>query len=377
MAKRALHWLVALGTGAAFTACGGSNGATPTTRMPSTNAVTTVPVTEAATTEPTAAPTTTLPPTLNLAELPGLLAIDAKSCAPDAFPDYTNVPESVICTMRPDGSDVKIVSAPGDAPSGPMFTRDGAHIYYTELHTTYGRIYNLSTGENRERVFGETLRRGVSPDSQWILAFDAELNGLTISNIDLSAFPDGSLSRLVAADPLVDSSGTWAPDSIHFAWLSRNDGAGGELECPEVWVGAIDGTPPVQITHFLDEPDGAVGCPANVRWAPVGDKLLMHMLGKPMYVAENQYVINSDGTGLTALTHSEPVLDPNGSTYQDEGSSYSGDWSPDGKYIALIMGDGSAYHLYVINAEGGQRTEIAAAPLGITTSLVGLRWSLG
>ncbi len=379
MAKRALHWLVVLGTGAAFTACGGSNGATPTTRMPSTNAVTTVPVTEAATTEPTAAPTTTLPPTLNLAELPGLLAVLAESCGPEPVAIQTEVPNPVVCLLRPDGSQARQVSPPGSDPGTPTFTRDGGHLSFSDPYTDFGWVVDIASGAIRERVRHEPLRSGVSPDGKWRLYIDSEVGGYAFANPDDSAFLDGTFGQLVAPDPQYydEAAPSWAPDSTRFAYLSFAGSSGSDSLCPEVWVGSIDGTPPVQISHFATTPDGAAACPSGLRWSPVGEQILLRMQGKPVFVAENLYVINSDGTGLTALTHSEPVVDPNGSTYQTVESSYAGDWSPDGKYIAFIMGDGSAYHLYVINAEGGQRTEIAAAPLGITTSLVGLRWSLG
>ncbi len=368
-----------LSAGLLLAACGGggSDSSTATsaadTTVPATDTVTT----DVATTAASTAPPTTLPQTIDLSTLPGLLAVQATSCAPEPYPPHDVVEKFIICTLKPDGTDVEVVSQPGEDPFGVLFTRDGTHIHYGDSSTRFGYIVDLTTGEHRERRRGEPLRSGVSPDGQLILFSD--ITGVNISHFDISEFPDGSTSRLVVDDPHVYFYGgvTWAPDSLRFAYLSTNDGNGGDLECPEVWVGAIDGTPPVQITHFAGNADGAEGCPDSVRWSPTDDRILLHMLGKPMFVVENLYVIDADGSHLAALTGGVPGPDPNATAYAIEGSSYAGDWSPDGKYIVFIVGDGTDYQLAVMNADGSQITPITAAPLGITTSLAFIRWSLG
>lgn len=374
MSKHRSSWLIVVALAAPLAGCGGSgSGAADTTAPATTGAAdTTVPATDVATSEPT----TTLPATLDLAELPGLLAVEAVSCGAEPVPMMYDIPDSVICTMRPDGTAAQLVSLPGEDPSRPVLLRDGRHILYQAFEARYGMLFDLTTGERRQRVANETLRLGTSPDGKWILFLDADSGGLAVSAIDLAPLPDGQLLRVVALDFNATSS-TWAPDNNRFAYLSTTDGFGGELECAEVWVGSIDGAPPVQITDFASGPDGAVGCPESVRWSPTTDTILIRMLGKPMFVAENLYTIEADGTNLTALTNSEPNFDPEGSTYAVVGGSYAGDWSPDGAYIALMMGNGEGYDLYVMNADGSQLTKVTDAPQGITTSLVMLRWALG
>lgn len=366
-----------------FASCGGGTTSDSSTASTATT-LTTVPatepvITEAATTTPSTAPPTTLPPTIDLSTLPGLLAVHATSCAPEPYPPHDIVEKTIICTLKPDGTDVKVVSQPGEDPSGLAFTRDGTHLWYGDPYTKYGYIVDLTTGEHRERQRNEPLRSGVSPDGQLLLYIEPYTYVLAIAKNDGSTFPDGSESLAVSNDSHVGNWGgaSWAPDNVRFAYLSTNDGVGGDTECAEVWIGAIDGTPPVQITHFADNADGAEGCPASVRWSPTDDRILIHMLGKPMYVAENLYAIDADGSNLTALTHGLPILDPNASGYASEGSSYAGDWSPDGRYIMFIVGDGTDYQLAVMNADGSQVTPITAVPLGITTSLASIRWSLG
>lgn len=377
MATRSHPWLIVLALGASVAACGGSSSGATDTAAPDRTAApdTTVAVTEPATTQPT----TTLPPTLDLADLPGLLAVEAKSCAPEPYPETNEVQSSVICTLRPDGSEAKQVSLPGGSPRGPAWLRDGTHLFFGDTYSRFGFLIDLTTGAQRERVRNEPLRSGVSPDGAWVLFNDPDSGGISIANPDGSPLPNGSSFQVVSPDPsfYYEASPTWAPDSIRFAYLSTNDGAGGDLECPEVWVGGIDGRAAVQITRFDDEPDGAMGCPESVRWSPTGDTILMRMLGKPTFVAENLYRVEADGSGLAALTNGEPIFDPEASTYGVLGASYAADWSPDGAHIAFIMGDGTGYRLYVMNADGSQVTEVTGAPLGITTSLVSIRWAQG
>jgi len=369
--------------GLLLAACGGSTDSSTANTSATSAADTAVPATDATSTEPgtttpQTAPPTTLPPTIDLDTLPGLLAVQATSCAPEPYPPQNDVEDNSVCTLKPNGTEVQVVSQPGESPFGMAFTRGGSHLWYGDPYTKYGWVVDLVSGEHRRRQFAEVLRPGISPDGQLLLFVDPDTFGLAIARSDRSDFPDGSASKLVVDDEYVSYWGdpTWAPDNVHFAYLSITDGAGGTLECAEVWVGAIDGTPPVKITDFTSKPDGAEGCPAQVRWSPSGDQIMLHMLGKPMFVAENLYTINSDGSQLTALTDGKPNLDPNASTYATEGSSYAGDWSPDGEYIVFIVGDGTGYRLAVMNADGTQITTIPA-PLGITTSLASIRWALG
>ena len=369
-----------LTAGLLLAACGGgsdSSTATASSAPDTTVADPTVPATDAATTTPSTAPPTTLPPTLDLNTLPGLLAVKATSCAPEPYHYDEVVDNAIICTLKPNGTDVKVVSQPGEIPwYGLAFTRGGTHLWYGELNTKRGFVIDLATGERRERQRYEPLGLATSPDGQLLLTSDLYSYVLSITNSDGSLFPDGSTSLPVSDDPLYDYNTdrvSWAPDSVRFAYLSTN---GLDLECAEVWVGAIDGRPPVKITDFTANPDGAEGCPESVRWSPTDDRILLHMLGKPKHVAENLYAIDADGSDLTALTRGLPADDPSGAVYAGAGNSTAGDWSPDGRYIVFLVGDGTTYQLAVMNADGSQVTPIPA-PLGISTSLWSIRWSSG
>lgn len=373
-----------LSLGLLLAACGGgrsdSTAATDAsaadTTMPATNAATT----DAATTTPSTAPPTTLPPTIDLSTLPGLLAVEAKSCAPEPYVYPEIIDNDIICTLKPDGTDVKVVSQPGEDPTGLALTRDGNHLWYGDRITSKsGYVIDLTTGEHRARARFEPYLSGMSPDGQLYLYVDPYTYALTIAYVDGSAFPDGSTSQPVGDDTHVSNWGgpSWAPDSVRFAYISTNDGSGGDLDCGEVWVGSTDGTPPVEITDFAGDADGPGSCAQSVRWSPTDDRILLHMVGKPIFIVDNLYVIDADGSNLTALTHGVADLNSTENVPAFEGSSWTGDWSPDGKYIMFSVGDGTNFHLAVMNADGSQVTLIDAAPSGLTSSLAEIRWSLG
>lgn len=124
----------------------------------------------------------------------------------------------------------------------------------------------------------------------------------------------------------------------------------------------------MQITDFASGPDGAVGCPESVRWSPTTDTILIRMLGKPMFVAENLYTIEADGTNLTALANSEPNLDRRGRAYTPWWEARTpATGGPNGAYIGLMMGNGEGCDLCVMNADGSGLTEVTTRP-GVAAS---------
>jgi hypothetical protein len=369
MANRSALWLTVLACSTAVAACGGGGSSAPTTAEVTTTAAadTTVPVTETVATE---APTT-LPPTIDLSALPGRIAVIAFSCSTEPFVVQDAPDDPRVCTLRPDGTDTVVVSQPGEMPRSAGYTNDGKYLLYNSEQGSF--VVDMATGAVRPRGEGEVIPHTGSQDDRWFLA--RYRDGLYIYHHDSSPFPDGTQRQLVVADPLVDADSVprWSPDSQHFAYLSWNDGTGGELPCPELWIGNID-EPPVQVTDTALGPDGPGGCPASIRWSPDGSKIMLMMLGMPMFTAENIYTINPDGTDLTALTHAAEIVDENATSWGIEGSSRAAAWSPDGSMIAFIMGDGVVYHLYVMNADGSQLTLVENAPAGLADSITSMAW---
>ncbi len=364
----------------ALVGCGGGGSADPasTESGPSTtdpHSITTVVVTTAAA---TTAPPTTLPPSLTLSDLPGTLAILARTCGSEVLPESNEGTDAVICTMKPDGSEAQQVSLPGEAPTGAAWPYDGTHLLYGEPSLGLGTvIVDLATGQHRVRGRGELPRFGMSPDGLWLVFSD--VGGLFVSHSDLSSMPDGTLQEKVVSDDYVDvfAGSSWSPDGTQFAYLSTNDGSGGELPCDEVWVGNRDGSPPIQITHTSAGAEPVAACPTTIQWSADGSHLLVLMIGLPMFSASNVYVMNADGSGLVAITNGAQVMDENLSPYYEPGTAYDPGWSPDGKQIVFQMSDGQRLDLYIANADGSQLTRVEGAPAGMVADIRGIAWALG
>ncbi len=361
--------VVALGASLVLAACGGGgSGAPATTAFTTTEpSFSTVPATTQA--------TTTLPATLSLAHLPGMIAMITTTCGPDLPPvPHDPARRPVVCTVRPDGSSAKVVSLPGADPDVVVFNRDGATLQYFDPYEGVV-VVDLASGQQQVLTPSEAAPFGVSPDGS-LYAFH-HLDGIFVANSDLTPMPDGSDMRQVVVDDLADYEvpPSWSPDGHQFAYLSRSDGAGGELECSEVWIGSTDGTPPVRITDTT-EVEGPAACAASVRWSPDGAHLLVIFAGRPEWQWSNAYLMNPDGSGLTALTEGEQGQSDH-YPFLLAGSAHVADWSPDGAQIALVITDDQSAGLYIANADGSQLTRVTDAPAGLTAEVYALAWSLG
>ncbi|CAN5534417.1 hypothetical protein BH10ACT2_BH10ACT2_14280 [soil metagenome] len=379
--NRTLSLIVAIVAIVALVGCGSGSSADPasTESGPSTTdspSITTVVVTTAAA---TTTPPTTLPPTLTLSDLPGTLAILARTCGSEVLPESNEGTDAVICTMKPDGSGAQQVSEPGETPSGSgEWTYDGVHFLYSDPLQGIGTvIVDLATGQHRVRARGELPRFGMSPDGLWLVFSD--VGGLFVSHSDLSSMPDGTLQQQVVSDNYVDfySGSTWSPDGTQFAYLSTSDGSGGESPCNEVWVGNRDGSPPTKVTTLSAGANTVAACPESIQWSADGSHLLMLMDGLPQFTASNVYVMNVDGSGLLAITHGAQVMDENLSPFFEPGTAYDPEWSPDGKQIVFQMSDGQRLDLYIANADGSQLTRVGGAPAGMVADIRGIAWALG
>jgi hypothetical protein len=337
-----------------------------------TTAPTTAPITPTSTTAAsTTLPPTTLPATISLADLPGRIAVTAETCGAAPPPPSNNSP-SVICSLKPDGTDVQQVSAPAQLAVQPRWSFDGLHFVYYDLDAVATIIIDLATGEHRVRKAGDPTGFWDSPDNNWKLT-SARGDGISIGH------PTSAAVDLIIPDTraLAISGPSWAPDSNRFAYLSDTDGKGGKLPCNEVWIGSADRTAPLQITHTATGPDRPDSCPDTVAWSADGSLLLLHTVGLSTNGADNLYVMHPDGTGVTALTHAaENALSADGNTtVPSVGRAYSAAWSPDGKEIAFIRYDGPGYGLYIMRADGSGITQVSAAPAGLVNSLGEIAWA--
>ena len=95
-------------------------------------------------------------------------------------------------------------------------------------------------------------------------------------------------------------------------------------------------------------------------WSPNGAKILFIRNGQPCLESSCRqiYTVNSDGTGMTQLSHSAfNHTDPT--------------WSPDGAEILFAYNSGAYYACYVMNADGGDEHEISNHAASFTGDLPG------
>lgn len=150
-----------------------------------------------------------------------------------------------------------------------------------------------------------------------------------------TAAPDGSESRQVTRSPYDKSRHSWFPDGKHIL----ANGVGGELYKVSVETGeeeAIDLSPRGTADAVLS-PDGS--------W-------IAYSLSTAGSVDDNEiWVARADGTGPRRMT-SMPHL-------QHEPA-----WSPDGRWIYFLSGDGKQSHdVWRISVEGGRVEQLTVGSL--------------
>src|SRR5206468_1161704 len=130
-------------------------------------------------------------------------------------------------------------------------------------------------------------------------------------------------------------SPTFSPDGRRLAFVSDQTGV------PQVWVTAIDGGTPSQVTKG-DDPIG------RVSWSPKNDWLVFSLApGGGMNT--QVYVVRADGTGLKRLT--------------DGGRETNnlGDWTHDGRWITIgsNRANPSAIDAYLVDPASGERALVS------------------
>jgi Tol biopolymer transport system component len=255
-----------------------------------------------------------------------------------------------IVTIEPNGTGLRMLTAVTAGRDGsPAWTATGDRILFDVTfppgapyaETTSSNLFSMDpNGGSIRQLTSEPIHvfdgdPAISPDGTQI-AFDRfDLSGRRTGIFLMNA--DGSNIVRITTPPASAAGGdqqpNFSPDGTRLVFV-RNGSDGGD---GAIYIVGIDGKGLRQVAPTSVDATGP-------RWSPDGSKLLF---GNPdtdhAASGRNIYLVNTDGSGLKALTHE---FDPN---YAESPA-----WSPDGTMIVFEQFQQGTYFvgIAVMHADG-------------------------
>ncbi len=301
--------------------------------------------------------------------------LEAKSmCSRIVFSAYTDPEDaksSHIFIVNPDGSGLRDLSQDITDEILPTWSADGKQILFAKATGETFTVRNLSMkipGYSLFRMAANgTGLKAITPVALLIPSF--------YDGDRLSWSADGKTILFQSHQPTLTGSGeeimfvirepfqkpeqltgenftfwpTFLPDGRHFGYVWQN--SLGPHEFSNLYVSDLDGKVRTRITDFKDK---YAQYPA---WSPDGKRIAFSLasqidvLGDADPGDNDIYIMNADGTGLTALTN-------------DRALNISPSWSPDGKQIAYTSHKDGLPHIVVMNANGSDKHIIVDHQVG-------------
>lgn len=257
-------------------------------------------------------------------------------------------------TVRPDGSDQRVIPTPDGDPWSHSWSRDGSELAVVLFSAEGGPrtiwVMNPDGSDPRQVASaGHLTTPSWSPDGR-TLAYAATTGRRTsIHLVDAK----GRNDRIVHAE---GTEGTFSIFSVAFSpdgtqlLFDRGTDSGFNI-----FVMDVDGTDLTQLTTG--------GKDYNPSWSPDGTRIAFTREddGKAdanTVVTSDIFVMNADGSGIQRLTETQP-----GSTDRDPV------WAPDGSKIAYAAGrTGGPGRVIVMNPDGSDPVEL------VDQEVLGLSW---
>ena len=234
--------------------------------------------------------------------------------------------KKAIAIMDYDGADLRYLTTGRDLVISPHFAANARDVIFTSYASGSPQVamMNSQTGELSviDELEGLAFSPRMSPDGKSVLASRVDASGNTdIYQIDLGT---GLQSRLTE-DPAIDTSPSFSPDGLHFAFESNQTGE------QQIFIMPTTGGEAVQISKG----EGRYATPV---WSPKGDLIAFTKI-----VDGNFHigVMNIDGTGERILTQS----------FIDEAPS----WAPNGRALVFFRetpGEEGSPKLFSISLTG-------------------------
>ena len=248
--------------------------------------------------------------------------------------------EKIISIMDWDGNRMTKTGLKGNIVLTPHWSKDGTKLIYSAERNRQWGIYLLDFKNMRERkIFssrGTNIAGDFMPEGDEITFSSSKDGTPDIYGMDLS----GNKIKKLTSSYGIEVSPAVSPDSRYIAFVSDRGGT------PQIYVMRKDGSDVRRITF-----EGSYN--TSPSWSPKSDKIVF----SGRRGANQVFIVNPDGTGLTQLT--------------SQGNNEDPSFSPDGRFIAFSSDRDGVKGVYIMRANGESQRRIT--PRNLRT--YGPRWS--
>jgi TolB protein len=183
-------------------------------------------------------------------------------------------------------------------------------------------------GTGKIKVAEQAFNFSWSRDGRIVYTSVADFGDVHLRIINAGGSGDVRLTNRAAFQP------AWSPDGTRIAFVTLGD--------TDIFLINPDGSGEVNLTQGLSEDEGPT-------WSPDGSRIAFTTSPLDQPQGSAVAVMNRDGSSRMNLT-------------DRPGFDFQPVWSPDGTKIVFTRSDDSDSEIYVINADGGNQTNVSNRP---------------